>query len=90
MKSLLKFVSLLMFLALTFNVNAQISVGPKVGINFATFGGDDVNSDSESLRSLVCSQFGIATQIRFNESFTIQPEFLYYQKGIRSKFDLFG
>ncbi|NOQ72694.1 MAG: outer membrane beta-barrel protein [Crocinitomix sp.] len=88
MKNLLKVASLLLFLAPALSVNAQISIGPKAGINFATFGGNDAASDNK--KSLFCYQFGAVTQLRINETFVIQPEFLYYQKGVKYEYELFG
>lgn len=67
---------------------AQLSIGPKVGVNFARIGGDDVNEDE--INSLFGGQFGAVGQLRFNESFAIQPELLFFQKGYRAEFLILG
>lgn len=79
MKILTKTLSLLLLLSISFGVNAQISIGPKLGINIATLGGDD----TDEAKSLLGFQAGITAEIGITEKFSFQPELLYFQKGYR-------
>jgi hypothetical protein len=82
MKNLIKFLTVLFFLSTTIFTSAQFAVGPKLGINFSTVGGDDIEKeDKDMLKSLVTYQFGLSAEFSINENFAIQPELLYYQKG---------
>jgi outer membrane protein with beta-barrel domain len=76
----------MLFAFLSLNVNAQIAIGPKVGVNIATWGGDDTE-DLEGLGSVIGLQFGAAAEIAVNEMFAIQPELLFFQKGFSVEFE---
>lgn len=81
----LKFILLLFIVSSVFETShAQISIGPKVGLNYSTFGGD--NSNGDGISYLIGVQFGAVAQINFNEQFAFQPELLYFQKGAKSEF----
>lgn len=77
--------SLLLILFPSKYLNAQFSIGPKLGINISTAAGDDVFDDLESVVGL---QFGVAGEVSISEQFAVQPEVLYFQKG--SKIDFMG
>ncbi len=63
----------------------QNAVGGKIGINLAKWGGDlDEAIGFDNLESNLGLQFGGIFEIGINEKISIQPEFLYFQKGIRS------
>jgi outer membrane protein with beta-barrel domain len=88
MKNFTKLALLMLFAFLSLNVNAQIAIGPKIGVNIATIGGDDVETDD--IGSIVGLQFGAAAEIGINEMFAIQPELLYFQKGASIDLGTFG
>lgn len=67
-------------------VQAQLSIGPKIGINLATAGGDDV----DDIKSHLGFQFGAAAEIGISEKFAIQPELLFFQKGSKTEFGFLG
>ena len=73
------FVSLILCSLL--KVNAQVTFAPKVGVNFANFGGD-VTDNQIRLRT----QFGAILNIGINEMFSFQPGLMYSGKG--TTFDL--
>ncbi|MFT5165834.1 MAG: opacity protein-like surface antigen [Saprospiraceae bacterium] len=85
MKNLKKAFFLFSLLCLVGAVQAQISIGPKFGVNIATLGGDDVEDDG--LGSIIGLQFGAAAEITINEMFAIQPELLFFQKGFALDFE---
>lgn len=89
MNNLKKVLFLFAFLGLFSAVQAQIGIGPKVGINIATLGGDDVGDD-DGLGSIVGLQFGAAAEIGINEMFAVQPELLFFQKGAKQEFEILG
>jgi len=77
---------LLSFCLLANAVQAQIAIGPRLGINIANFGGDD----ADGADALVGLQIGATAQININEMFAFQPELMYFQKGTQQSFDFFG
>lgn len=77
-----------MFLATSYGLSAQISIGPKAGINLANVGGD--GTDGFDTKSIVGLQFGAAAEISVNEMIAVQPELLYFQKGTSIDFGSFG
>ncbi len=82
MKNVLKTLALLLFIATSYSLSAQIAIGPKAGINLATIGGDDAPDD---VKSIVGFQFGAAAEISVNEMISVQPELLYFQKGAKAE-----
>lgn len=79
MKNVNKLFLLLALFCTVGAVNAQISIGPKVGINMGTFRGDDVESGDTEL--LLGVTLGAAAEIGITEDFSIAPELLFFQKG---------
>ena len=72
-----------------FTVNAQTSyIIPKVGVAFSKAGGSDAKNDNES-KFNAGFLGGAAFEIGVTETFAIQPELLYIQKGGKSsKYDV--
>lgn len=85
--------ALLFVVGLGFTSMAQtISVGPRVGVNFATqkvSGSDDDFADdwNDDVKSNGGLQIGAVANIMVNEMFSIQPELLYVQKGYKFEED---
>lgn len=61
--------------------------GIKLGLNFATFTGDDVTDDVESDMGLAIGGF---VTWSFTDMFAVQPEVLYSQKGAKWSMDVLG
>ncbi|WP_162425862.1 porin family protein [Pontibacter pudoricolor] len=85
--------ALLFMLGFGFNSMAQtISVGPRLGVNFGTqkIPGSDAdfaknwNDNAEANTGL---QIGGVANIKFNETFSVQPELLFTQKGYKYEGD---
>lgn len=74
------FVEILMFSITT--VNAQLSVAPKLGINFANLGGD-LEDNKIRLRG----QIGGIVNYEINDMFSVQPGLLLSGKGTTLKYD---
>jgi len=66
----------------------QISIGPKVGLNFATITAD--SDASEGKGSATGLNAGAVINIGINDMFSIQPEILFNQKGVKYGFDILG
>jgi hypothetical protein len=65
------------------SLHGQISIGAKAGLNLATFGVDEsVKPDGQSY--LTGFNAGILANLELNDRFSIQPEFVYTQKGIKA------
>lgn len=86
MNSIKNTLFLLSFILMANSIQAQISVGPRLGINIATLGGDD----ADDLESIVGLQFGATAQIGITEMIAFQPELLYFQKGAKQTIEFFG
>ena len=80
--------ALLFLLAFTFNAHAQ-SIGPKAGINIASWAGDDT-FDDDAYGSATGLQFGAVAVIPVSDKFAIQPELVYLQKGSQLELDFLG
>lgn len=64
----------------------SVSVGPRVGVNFATqkLSGDDAADDfNDAVKSATGLQAGLVLNLALNDMFSIQPELLYAQKGFK-------
>ena len=85
----LKFI--IAFVVLTFaftSTQAQIAIGPKIGINFSNLGGD--GTEGSDTNSLLGFQLGATAQINLSENFAIAPELLYWKKGGSASEDFLG
>ncbi|MEL6658440.1 MAG: porin family protein [Bacteroidota bacterium] len=80
--------ALLFLLAFTFSAHTQ-SIGPKVGVNIGSWGGDDIFDDAD-YGSITGLQFGAVAVIPVSDKFAIQPELVYLQKGSSFEFDFLG
>lgn len=85
--------ALLFVLGLGFNSIAQtISVGPRLGVNFGTqkvSGSDEAFADdwNDKVEANTGLQIGGVANIKFNETFSVQPELLFTQKGYKFEDD---
>ncbi len=69
----------------TFAASAQISIGPKAGINLANWSVEN-SEENGDYQSRMGYQFGVVAEIRINDHFAIQPEFNLIQKGAKQEF----
>lgn len=84
MKVLGKLIFTLMFNLLALAAFAQISIGPRAGINLASWSlGGEIAEDLPSAKSRLSYLFGAVAEIRINDNFAVQPELLFVQKGAR-------
>jgi hypothetical protein len=81
MKTHFKFFALVLLLSFALGAYAQVSIGPKAGVNIATWEGDDLMVEDNELTSIPLLQFGLVTEFMLSDRVAIQPEFLYFQKG---------
>lgn len=73
----------LIFIGITTTVQAQkIKFGAKAGMNLASWIGDDIE-DGTNMRASI--HFGILTEFKLNDKFSIQPEVLYSGQGATMK-----
>ncbi|NEM99230.1 porin family protein [Pontibacter burrus] len=85
--------ALLFIVGLSFTASAQtISIGPRVGVNFANqiVSGDDsryADNWNDEVKSIVGLQVGAVANIKFSEMFSVQPELMFVQKGYEFTFD---
>jgi len=66
-------------------LNAQLQIGPKVGINIASVVGDDANFFGMDLETRTAFSGGIFFIYQFSDLFAIQPEAYYTMKGATLK-----
>ncbi len=84
MKVLVKTVLLICFATLATNASAQLSIGPRAGINLASWSLNDLaQEDLGESKSRLSLLFGAVAEIRINDNFAIQPEINFIQKGAR-------
>lgn len=94
MKTLLKIASFALALFLTTGLTAQeISIGIKTGVQNANVkvpGFIDDISLLPDFKSITTTNVGIVSEIRFNQTFALQPELNYTTKGfkVQEDFDL--
>lgn len=69
----------------TYAASAQISIGPKAGINLANWSVENAEENGD-YQSRMGYQFGVVAEIRINDHFAIQPEFNLIQKGAKQEF----
>lgn len=63
---------------------SQVSIGPRVGINLASWSVDDViKEDLGDPGTRMSYLFGAVAEIRLNDNFAIQPELTFIQKGAK-------
>lgn len=62
-------------------VEGQSRIGPIVGVNFATLGGDDVEEGDFTRRTGFL--FGAFAQLAVSPNFAIQPQVVYTMKGAK-------
>lgn len=82
MQNSVKFLMTAALAFVTMAASAQISIGPRVGVNLSNWSVDS-GEDVGDFKSRTGYQFGIAAEIRFNDNFAIQPELNFLQKGAR-------
>jgi hypothetical protein len=88
MKNLMKLFVLVSLVSLTMNAYAQ-SIGPKFGLNLASWTGDEM-FDDDAYKSVLGLQFGAVAEFPFSDMFAVQAELLYFQKGVAAEFDFLG
>jgi hypothetical protein len=71
------------------SAQSQISAGPTIGINFATFNGNDANQFG-NLSSKTGLYIGGFFNIRFTELFALQPEMAFTMKGSDGTINIYG
>ncbi len=86
MNQLMKLFALLVFVSFTTTSYAQ-SIGPKLGVNIASWTGDDALDDYSSITGL---QFGAVVELPVSDKFAIQPELVYLRKGSSFDIDFLG
>jgi len=82
MQNSVKFLMTAALAFVTLAASAQISIGPRVGVNLAKWsadGGEDVGD----FKNRTGYQFGVAAEIRLNDHLAFQPEINFIQKGTR-------
>lgn len=76
------FISLTIFITLfTSQLNAQLQIGPKAGLNFANVVGDDAHFFGRNVEMRTAFSGGIYFMYQFSNLFAIQPEANYTMKG---------
>jgi hypothetical protein len=81
--------SLMFIIGLSFTSVAQsVTIGPRVGVNFATqvITGDDsqyADDWNDEVKAATGLQLGLVSNFALGQMFSIQPEFLYTQKGYK-------
>ena len=79
----IKIILLLTAIAFSFSTMAQFTYGPRLGVNFATLGGDDEDGDYKTKIGL---NLGAMGNYGINDMFSIQAELLYSAKGAKSEY----
>ena len=79
MKTLIVTLAFLGVLQYSFGQSIKsIAVGPKIGLNVSSWGGDDFNTKSKTGIHL-----GAFAQARFSKQFSVQPELFYSAQGTK-------
>jgi hypothetical protein len=81
MKKSIKLLLITNLLILNIQSIAQITYGPKLGLNFSRTSGKYSSNDEASYRSLTGMQIGGILNYALDENFSIQPELFFSQKG---------
>ncbi len=79
MKKIVLQVALMVF---SFTVSAQTII-PKIGFSVSKIASSEADEDSE-IKSKLGLMLGAAVEIPIKNSFSLQPEILYIQKGVKS------
>lgn len=79
-KLLLSVFAITLFIGAT----AQITFGPKVGLNLAKINGDD----TENAKIKMGLQIGLITDIAFSDAISLQTGLIFSQKGSKSEIDV--
>ncbi len=83
MKNLLKLSFPVLFAIMVSPAFSQLSVGPRLGVNFSTWvASEDLELDLKSRASIL---FGVVAEVRISENFAVQPELDFIQKGFSSE-----
>lgn len=85
MKKLLICSALTLF-GITTATSQEIRFGAKAGVNFATFGGDNIGD----IKSKTGFHVGALVEIPVNERFWVQPEILYTAQGAKVEAEYAG
>jgi len=83
-KFITKLFPILLLLFIGAKTKAQVAIGPKAGLTLSTFVGN--NAGGDAITFVLGFQAGASAQIKINETFSILPELLYFQKGTRTEF----
>jgi hypothetical protein len=78
---LLSLIVVLALLITPLNAQVKIQIGPKAGVNIASFSGDDATINGQSLDSKVGFGGGLFAMFQFGNIFAVQPEIYYTMKG---------
>ena len=65
---------------------AQVQIGPKVGLNLSTISDGEKLWEGEEESLLAGFNAGLATNITISEHFSLAPELLFSQKGLKSRY----
>ncbi len=87
MKNISKIVLLALFTLTSFQAISQLSIGTRAGVNFAYIIFEDASGDEVFIPGLVIA---VPFNIGIVKKFSIQPEFMYIQKGYGEKFFFFS
>lgn len=75
----IRFILMITIIAFGFSSMAQVTYGPKLGLNLANVSGDDV----EDASMLIGFNIGAVGNFAINEMFSVQGELLYDVKGAK-------
>ena len=65
---------------------AQVQIGPKVGLNLSTISDGKQPGEGEEESLLLGFNVGLATNIMISEHFSVAPELLFSQKGLKARY----
>jgi hypothetical protein len=86
MKKLMLFAAVAVFGFANVQAQGEIQFGVKAGVNFAKLTGDAVE-DADGRTGF---HIGGVVEIPVSEKFSVQPELVYSQQGLQSKYDFDG
>jgi len=89
MKKTALFFAIVLTVGLMTTATAQLSIGPRVAVNFSNIAFSDADEDVDT-KNLFGVAFGAAAEIGINDMFAIQPELLYSQHGFSLEDSLLG
>jgi len=88
MKKILNLFLVISAMAFTTSVMAQLSIGPRVAVNFANVAFEE--DDGIDTKNLLGIAFGAAAEIGVSDIFAVQPEVLFSQHGFSFEEDFGG